>query len=131
MVVLENLPPRNPGEAQVSTVPVSYMGNSSDYFRDSRIPDLADRDLVRTPTSLLGARQAVNLARYAGAERDAPQELQDAQAQLEQAENAWRLNQSEVDVDVIARRAISGFLSAWRPGSGLSGGNSPKLTFIG
>jgi outer membrane protein OmpA-like peptidoglycan-associated protein len=106
MVVLENLPPREPGEAQVATVPVTYIGNSSDYFRDPRIPDLADRDLVRTPTSLLGARQAVNLARYAGAERDAPQELQEAQAQLDQAENAWRLNQTEAEVDVIARRAI-------------------------
>ncbi|PYT04015.1 MAG: hypothetical protein DMF65_03005 [Acidobacteria bacterium] len=107
MVVLENLPPRNPGEAQVATVPVQYIGNMSDYFRDPRVPDLADRDYTRTPTSLLGARQAVNLARYAGAERDAPQELQEAQAQLEQAENAWRLNQSEADVDSLARRAIS------------------------
>src|SRR5919197_4872933 len=107
MVVLENLPPRNPGDAQVATVPVTYIGNSSDYFRDPRVPDLADRDLVRTPTSLLGARQAVNLARYAGAERDAPQELAEAQAQLEQAENAWRLNQSEAETDVLARRAIS------------------------
>jgi len=107
MVVLENLPPRNPGDAQVATVPVTYMGNSSDYFRDPRIPDLADRDLVRTPTSLLGARQAINLARYAGAERDAPEELQEAQAQLDQAENAWRLNQSESEVDLIARRSIS------------------------
>jgi outer membrane protein OmpA-like peptidoglycan-associated protein len=107
MVVLENLPPVNPGEATVATVPVTYMGNTSDYFRDPRIPDLADRDLTRTPTSLLGARQAINLARYAGAERDAPEELQEAQSQLEQAENAWRLNQTEADVDVIARRAIS------------------------
>jgi len=107
MVVLENLPPREPGEAQVTTVPVSYIGNSSDYFRDQRVPDLADRDLVRTPTSLLGARQAVNLARYAGAERDAPQELSEAQAQLEQAENSWRLNQAEAEVDVLSRRAIS------------------------
>ncbi|HZT60066.1 MAG TPA: OmpA family protein [Pyrinomonadaceae bacterium] len=107
MVVLENLPPVNPGEATVATVPVTYVGNTSDYFRDPRIPDLADQDLTRTPTSLLGARQAINLARYAGAERDAPEELQEAKAQLDQAENAWRLNQQEADVDVIARRAIS------------------------
>lgn len=106
MVVLENLPPRNPGEAQVATVPVTYIGNSSDYFRDPRIPDLADRDLIRTPTSLLGAREAINLARYAGAERDAPQELQEAQAALDEAENAWRLNQMVDDVDVKARAAI-------------------------
>jgi len=107
MVVLENLPPRDPGDAQISTIPVQYIGNTSDYFRDSRVPDLADRDLLRTPVSLLGARQAVNLARYAGAERDATQELQEARAMLEQAENAWRLNQSEAEVDALARRAIS------------------------
>src|ERR671926_285634 len=107
MVVLENLPPRDPGDAQIQTIPVQYIGNTSDYLRDSRVPDLADRELLRTPTSLLGARQAVNLARYAGAERDATQELGEARAMLEQAENAWRLNQSEAEVDVLARRAIS------------------------
>jgi outer membrane protein OmpA-like peptidoglycan-associated protein len=107
MVVLENLPPRDPGDAQISTIPVQYIGNTSDYFRDSRVPDIADRELLRTPTSLLGARQAVNLARYAGAERDATQELNEAKAMLEQAENAWRLNQSEAEVDVLARRAVS------------------------
>src|SRR3954465_11385899 len=95
MVVLENLPPRDPGDANVATVQVQYIGNSSDYFRDPRVPDLADRDLLRTPTSLLGAREAVNLARYAGAERDAPEDLRDAAAALEDAENAWRLGQPE------------------------------------
>src|SRR5919107_5237350 len=107
MVVLENLPPRDPGDAQVNTIPVQYIGNVSDYFRDSRVPDLADRDYVRTPVSLLGARQAISLARYSGAERDAAAELQDAKSMLEQAENAWRLGQSESEVDVLARRAIS------------------------
>ena len=107
MVVLENLPPRDPGDAQISTIPVQYIGNASDYFRDSRVPDLADRELLRTPVSLLGARQAVSLARYAGAERDASQELNEARAMLEQAENAWRLDQPEAEVDVLARRAIS------------------------
>ena len=106
MVVLENLPPRDPNGATVATVPVQYIGNSSDFFRDPRVPDLADRDLLRTPTSLLGARQAINLARYAGAERDAPADLRDAQTALEDAENSWRLGQSEEDVDVKARAAI-------------------------
>ncbi|MET0648881.1 MAG: OmpA family protein [Pyrinomonadaceae bacterium] len=107
MVVLENLPPRDPGDAQISTVPVQYIGNTSDYFRDSRVPDIADRDMLRTPVSLLGARQALNLARYAGAERDAAEELREAKTMLDQAENAWRLNQSEAEVDTLARRAIS------------------------
>lgn len=107
MVVLENLPPLKPGDAEVATVNVQYMGNTSDYFRDARVPDVADPDYLKTPTSLLGARQAIRLARYAGAERDATDELREAQAQLELAENAWRLKQSEAEIDAAARTAIS------------------------
>jgi outer membrane protein OmpA-like peptidoglycan-associated protein len=105
MVVLENLPPRDP-DALVTSTTVRYIGNTSDYFRDPAVPDLADRDFLRTPISLLGARQAVNLARYAGAERDASNELAEARTQLEEAENAWRLQGDEAEVDVKARAAI-------------------------
>jgi hypothetical protein len=104
-VILENLPPNNPGEATVATANVRYLGNASDYLNNSRVPEIADADFIRTPTSLLGARQAVNLALFAGAERDAPTELKAATDQLEQAENAWRLKQPEEDVDVASRLA--------------------------
>jgi len=104
-VILENLPPNNPGEATVATANVRYLGNASDYLNNSRVPEIADADFIRTPTSLLGARQAVNLALFAGAERDAPTELKAATDQLEQAENAWRLKQPEDDVDVASRLA--------------------------
>ncbi|MEJ7655102.1 MAG: DUF4398 domain-containing protein [Chloroflexia bacterium] len=107
MVVLENLPPRNPGGAEAAMVNVQYIGNTSDYFNDSRVPEVAEMEYIKTPTSLLGARQAINLARYAGAERDAPSELREAQAQIELAENAWRLKQADEDVDALARRATS------------------------
>lgn len=107
MVVLENLPPRNPGDAEIATANVQYLGNTSDYFNDPRIPEVADTDYRKTPVSLLGARQAINLARYAGAEREAQTELREAQAQLEVAENAWRLKQDESEVDAASRRAIS------------------------
>jgi outer membrane protein OmpA-like peptidoglycan-associated protein len=107
MVVLENLPPRKPGDAEIATVNVQYLGNTSDYFNDARVPDVADDDYRKTPTSLLGARQAINLARYAGASRDAADALKEAQDALEQAENAWRLRQSEADIDAASRRAIS------------------------
>ena len=107
MVVLENLPPRNPGEAIVETINVQYIGNTSDYFNEQRAPEVADADYIRTPTSLLGARQSINLARYIGATRDAPAELKEATDALEQAENAWRLKQSAEDVDALARRATS------------------------
>jgi hypothetical protein len=69
MVVMENLPPQRPNGSQVETVDVRYIGNSSDYFRDARVPELAAGDYKQTPVSLLGARQAVNLAKYAGASR--------------------------------------------------------------
>lgn len=107
MVVLENLPPTKPGDAEVATVNVRYIGNTSDYFNDPRVPDVADAELARTPTSLLGARQAINLARYAGAERDAADELRQATAQLAEAENAWRLKLATEEVDAKARQAIS------------------------
>jgi outer membrane protein OmpA-like peptidoglycan-associated protein len=107
MVVLENLPPNRPGNAEVATIPVRYLGNTSDYFTRTSVPDVADADYARTPTSLLGARQAVNLARFAGAEQDAPDELHAATAQLDEAENAWRLKQPDAEVDAKARQAIS------------------------
>src|SRR5687767_4026627 len=42
MVVMENLPPQRANGSQVETVDVRYIGNSSDYFRDARVPELAD-----------------------------------------------------------------------------------------
>src|SRR5919202_1102431 len=107
MVVLENLPPQKLGSADIATVNVQYLGNASDYFSDARVPDVADQEYLKTPVALLGARQAINLARYAGAATDASDELKEAQDALEQAENAWRLRQPEPDVDALARRATS------------------------
>lgn len=107
MVVLENLPPLRPGGAQIETVNVQYIGNSSDYFKESRVPEIADRDYRETPVSLLGARQAVNLAKFAGADRDAAAELQQAEDDLQAAEKAWRLNQPGAEIDILSRKATS------------------------
>jgi len=107
MVVMENLPPQRANGSQVETVDVRYIGNSSDYFRTAKVPELADRDYRQTPVSLLGARQAVNLARYAGASQDAPAELQTAEDLLQEAEKTWRLSQPVAEVDLIARKATS------------------------
>ena len=107
MVVMENLPPQRLNGSQVETVDVRYIGNSSDYFRDVRVPELADRDYKQTPVSLLGARQAISLAKYAGASQDAAEELQAAEDHLQAAEKAWRLNQPVAEIDLEARRATS------------------------
>ena len=107
MVVLENLPPRDPQGAEVATVPVRYLGNASDYFAEARIPEIADQTYARTPISLLGARQAVALARFAGAGREAADELREAETRLAAAENAWQLKNTEAEVDQLARTATS------------------------
>jgi outer membrane protein OmpA-like peptidoglycan-associated protein len=107
MVVMENLPPQRPNGSQVETVDVRYIGNSSDYFRNVHVPEIADADYRQTPVSLLGARQAVNLAKYAGASQDAEAELQTAEDQLQAAEKAWRLNQPIAEVDMEARKATA------------------------
>src|ERR1700754_418343 len=107
MVVMENLPPQRPNGSQIETADVRYIGNSSDYFRTARVPELADSDYRQTPVSILGARQAVNLAKYAGATQEAPQELQTAEDQLQNAEKAWRLGQPVAEVDIEARKATS------------------------
>src|SRR5690349_14473689 len=107
MVVLENLPPQKPNGSQVETVDVRYIGNSSDYFRTAKVPEIADADYRQTPVSLLGARQAISLAKYAGASEDATEELQTAEDQLQAAEKAWRLGQPVAEVDMEARKATS------------------------
>ena len=107
MVVMENLPPQKPNGSQVETVDVRYIGNSSDYFRTARVPEIADAEYRQTPVSLLGARQAISLAKYAGASGDAPDELQTAEDHLQAAEKAWRLNQPVAEVDLEARKATS------------------------
>ncbi len=107
MVVMENLPPQKANGSQVETVDVRYIGNSSDYFRTARVPEIADADYNKTPVSLLGARQSISLAKYAGATQDAPDELQTAEDHLQAAEKAWRLNQPLAEVDLEARKATS------------------------
>jgi outer membrane protein OmpA-like peptidoglycan-associated protein len=107
MVVMENMAPATIRDAQLETSRIQYIGNTSDYFRDSNVPQLAETDFRDIPVALLGARQAVNLARYAGAERDAPSELRTAQADLQQAEGALRMRQPEREIDILARQAIS------------------------
>ncbi|HEV8369446.1 MAG TPA: OmpA family protein [Pyrinomonadaceae bacterium] len=107
MVVMENLPPQRLNGSQIQTADVRYIGNSSDYFRNARVPELADKDYRQTPVSLLGARQAVNLAKYAGASQDATDELQTAEDELQAAEKAWRFNEPLAEIDVLARKATS------------------------
>jgi len=106
-VVMENLPPQRVSGSQIETVNVQYIGNSSDYFKNVQVPEIADRDYRETPVSLLGARQAIKLAKFAGASQDAPEELRLAEEELQSAEEAWRMDQPVAEIDVRARKATS------------------------
>ena len=102
-VILENLPPSGVN----SSLSIQYFGNSSDYLRDERVPEIAETDYIKTPVSLLGARQALNLAKFAGAARDAGVEYDYARQALKQAEDAWRDKRDDAEVDTLARQATA------------------------
>ncbi|HSI89045.1 MAG TPA: OmpA family protein [Pyrinomonadaceae bacterium] len=107
-IMLENLNPVARSGRTIATVPaVQYFGNSSDYFRDSRTPEIAEIDYSKMPSTLLQAKQAVALARFAGADRDAAEDLAEADMLLKNAEDAWSAGRKEDEVDITARRAIS------------------------
>lgn len=107
-VMLENLNPyTQTGRTVATTAAVEYFGNQSDYFSDARTPEIAEFDYSKTPSTILQAKQAIALARYAGAQRDALTELQQAETLLQQAENGWRADRPEETVDIQARQAIS------------------------
>ena len=107
-IMLENLTPVAASGRAIGTVPaIQYFGNSSDYFRDARTPEIAEIDYSKTPSTILQAKQAVALARFAGADRDATDELKQAESLLKDAEDSWRAGRAEEQVDITARRAIS------------------------
>ncbi|HYJ89781.1 MAG TPA: OmpA family protein [Pyrinomonadaceae bacterium] len=107
-IMMENLGPVAVSGKTIATVPaIQYFGNSSDYFRDARTPEIAEVDYAKTPSTILQAKQAVALARYAGADQDDPDELQQAESLLANAEESWKAGRSEESVDITARQAIS------------------------
>ena len=62
---------------------------------------------LKTPLAVLGARRAVDLARAAGAERFAENELGEAKARLSAAEELWGgRDKLSKDADVAAREAM-------------------------
>ena len=112
-IMLENLSPyTTSGKAIITTPSIQYFGNSSDFFRDSRTPEIAEIDYSKTPSTILQAKQAVALAKYAGAERDAATELNEASTLLAAAEEAWKAGRPEETVDISARQSISAAVKA-------------------
>ncbi len=112
-IMLENLNPYTlNGKAISTTTTIQYFGNSSDYFRDPRTPEIAETDYAKTPSAILQAKQAVALAKYAGAERDASAELNEAEVLLQNAEAGWKAGRQDEQVDIDARKAVSAAVKA-------------------
>lgn len=112
-IMLENLYPTSPTGKRIGTVPaIQYFGNTSDFFRDPRTPEIAETDYSKTPSSILQAKQAVALAKFAGADRDAKTELTEAEMLLQNATNAWQAGRDSDTIDIAARRSISASVRA-------------------
>lgn len=112
-VMLENLSPYSQsGRTLATTAAISYLGNSSDYFSDARTPEIAEFDYSKTPSAILQAKQAIALAKFAGAQRDALPELQEAETLLIKAEDGFKADRAEETVDIAARQAISAAVKA-------------------
>ncbi|MBA2493277.1 MAG: OmpA family protein, partial [Acidobacteria bacterium] len=95
-----------------TTTAIQYFGNSSDYFSDARTPEIAEIDYSKMPSTILQAKQALALAKYAGAQRDAAEELREAETLMQSADTAWKAGRAEEDVDITARKAISAAVKA-------------------
>ncbi|MBK8467039.1 MAG: OmpA family protein [Chloracidobacterium sp.] len=112
-IMLENLYPVSTEGKRIATTPsITYFGNTSDYFRDPRTPEIAETDYAKTPSAILQAKQAIALARFAGAERDAAPELTEAETLLQNANNAWMAGRDSDTVDIAARKSISAAVKA-------------------
>ena len=53
-IMLENLYPVAANGQRIGTTPsITYFGNTSDYFRDPRTPEIAETDYAKTPSAIL------------------------------------------------------------------------------
>ena len=112
-VMLENLnPSAQSGRTLATTTAIQYFGNSSDYFNDARTPEIAETDYAKTPQTILQAQQAIALAKFAGASRDAVEELREAETLMDNANKAWQAGRAEEEVDITARKAIGAAVKA-------------------
>ncbi len=105
-MILENLTPAEASKNLISSLSITYSYNDSDYFRDENVEDTKSKEYRKIPLSVLGARQAVRLASYAGAEFNAVEEFKKANAKLEELNNALTQKQKEKQIDYLAEQTM-------------------------
>jgi outer membrane protein OmpA-like peptidoglycan-associated protein len=105
-VVLENLAPVSK-HVQVQSSEISFTGDAGKYYTDNTMPQVVERDFVKTPMELLQARRAIQIARLADGERFDPDDYHQAVGLLKSAEEAFRTGAHVHDVGRISRDAIA------------------------
>jgi outer membrane protein OmpA-like peptidoglycan-associated protein len=105
-VVLENLAPATT-KVQVQTSDVYFTGDAGAFYKDTTVPEVAERDYNKTPMELLQARRAAQIARLADAERFTPEDFNQAVNLLNQAEDLYRRGANVHEVGRVSRDSIS------------------------
>jgi hypothetical protein len=105
-VVLENLAPST-NKVQVQTTEVAFNTDAGNFYKDTTVPEVAERDYNKTPMELLQARRAVQIARLADAERHTPQDFNQAVNLLNQAEDLYRRGANVHEIGRVSRDSIS------------------------
>jgi flagellar motor protein MotB len=105
-VVLENLAPTT-NKVQVQTTEVTFNTDAGNFYKDTTVPEVAERDYNKTPMELLQARRAVQIARLADAERHTPQDFNQAVNLLNQAEDLYRRGANVHEIGRVSRDSIS------------------------
>ncbi|MEN3335302.1 MAG: hypothetical protein V7641_4667 [Blastocatellia bacterium] len=105
-VILENLAPTTT-KVQVQTSEVFFTGDTGTFYKDTTVPEIAERDYNKTPMELLQARRAAQIARLADAERFTPEDFNQAINLLNQAEDLYRRGANVHEVGRVSRDSIS------------------------
>ena len=108
------IPVGESGEAVKSAV-VQCAFSENDYFRPiEELDKKKKKELRRTPLLVLGARNAVYLARNAGAENDAANEYNEAEVLLAQVNQLWGRKAKEKEIELLANQTIGKAANAER-----------------
>jgi outer membrane protein OmpA-like peptidoglycan-associated protein len=105
-VILENLAPSTT-KVQVQTSEVYFTGDTGTFYKDTTVPEIAERDYNKTPMELLQARRAMQIARLADAERFTPEDFNQAVNLLNQAEELYRRGANVHEIGRVSRDSIS------------------------
>jgi len=105
-VIVSNRAPRQSG-VQVAPNKISFVGDSEvDMIRFTPDKEIGREEYKKVPIELLGARRAVDVARFFDAPTYAPATFKQAQELIENAERQFNFKQYEESADT-AQRAIA------------------------